>query len=82
MFVATGLWPVCPRLLFTLGRRSTGPWLQRLRFYLKRSSLLLESGSVGVSISILLLAAREKILQDRSALTVIDASRLLATDYS
>src|SRR5439155_24654649 len=32
------LWPVCfRRCFFTSGRRSTGPWLQRLRFYLTRS---------------------------------------------
>jgi hypothetical protein len=36
--VATGLWQVRLGTPFT-ERRPTGPWLQRLRFYLTRSSV-------------------------------------------
>src|SRR5207244_13332219 len=41
--VATGLWPVTSTLLFTLGIRPTGPWLQHL---LNRSRLIVRDCAV------------------------------------
>src|SRR4030095_14931731 len=35
--VATGLWPAQLSAAFTLRRRPTGPWLQRLWYYLAHS---------------------------------------------